>query len=59
MTVKVEKNQIVISIPISPRASKTGKTTVIASSQGNVPVPGVMYEGKQLVVGVNAYVKAD
>ena len=56
MEVELKDNVIVISIPISPRSSKSGKTLVVASSGGNQPTTA-MYEGKPIIVGVNAYVK--
>ena len=56
MEVKIEKNTLVITLPISPRTSKSGKSTVIASSGGNMATTAE-YEGKPVVVGVNAYIK--
>ena len=56
MEVELKDNVIVISIPISPRSSKSGKTLVVASSGGNQPTTA-MYEDKPIIVGVNAYVK--
>ena len=56
MEVKIKDDKLVITLPISPRASKSGKSTVIASSSGNQPTT-CEYEGKVVVVGVNAYVK--
>lgn len=53
---------LVIRIPISPRPSSTGKTTVIASTRGN-KATGMMFddngEEKEIICGVNAYVYAD
>jgi hypothetical protein len=45
-----------VEIPISPRPSKSGKTTVIASTAGNIPTT-VTYDGKPVILGLNAYVK--
>jgi len=56
MDVKIEKNQIVITLPISPRTSKSGKSTVIASTAGNIQT-SAEYDGKPVTIGVNAYVK--
>ena len=55
MEVKIEKNHIVITLPISPRPSASGKTTVIASSAGNKPTAAI-YNGKPVIVGCNAYI---
>lgn len=54
--VKIENNRLVISLPIEKSLSKTGKTTVIASTHGNQPTT-VNFEGKPVILGVNAYVK--
>lgn len=51
-----DKKELTVTIPVSPRPSKSGKTTVIASSAGNRPTTAV-YDGKPIVVGLNAYVK--
>lgn len=58
MNVAIEKNEIVIRLPISPRPSKTGKTTVIASTAGNVAT-ACLHDGKPVIVGVNAYIRKD
>ncbi len=54
MEVKIEKNNLIISIPINnpPEKSKSGKTVILASSHGNqkVEINGVAYW-----VGVNCY----
>ena len=44
-----------ITIPVSPQPSKSGNSMVIASSKGNKPTT-VEYNGKAIVIGVNAYV---
>lgn len=45
-----------IQIPIHKRPSASGKTTVVASSNGNIPTT-VQVDGKVVVVGLNAYIK--
>ena len=55
MKAEIKDNNLVITVPISPRTSKSGKSLVIASSSGNVQTT-TEYEGKPIVVGVNAYV---
>lgn len=55
MTVEKKGDNIVITIPISKYESASGKSTVIASSKGNVTT-NVMVDGKPLTVGVNCYI---
>lgn len=57
MTATIEKNELVLRLPINRRPSKTGKNIVIASTNGNVPST-LQVEGKTVTVGVNAYFKA-
>lgn len=40
----------------APRPSKSGRTIVIASTHGNIETPA-MFNGKPVVVGLNAYVR--
>lgn len=60
MEAKIEKQGkvevLVVTIPISERRSASGKTMVIASTNGNVPI-SVNYNGKPVVLGLNAYYK--
>lgn len=57
MKVTVEKNELVIRIPMGkPRPSASGKTLVVATSGGN-QVTTAQVDGKNIVVGVNAYIK--
>jgi len=56
MDVKIDKNTITITMPISPRPSASGKSTVIASTAGNQP-SSAMYDGKPVIIGLNCYVK--
>lgn len=60
MTAKLEKQgdeeYLVIELPVHARPSKSGKTTVIASTNGNIE-SGVEYDGKPVRIGVNAYLK--
>lgn len=55
MNVEIKKDSITITLPISPRPSASGKTLVIASSAGNHATTA-QYDGKPVIVGVNAYV---
>ena len=56
MKVEIKNNEIVITLPISPRPSKSGKTTVIASTAGNIATTAV-YDGQVVILDCNAYIK--
>ncbi len=56
MKVEIKNNELTIILPISPRTSKSGKSTVVASTGGNQPT-ACQYEGKPIIIGVNAYVR--
>lgn len=58
MKAEIKGNELIITLPIEAKPSKSGKSVVIATSNGNVPT-SLQYEGKVVTVGVNAYVKAD
>jgi len=56
MKVRIEKNVLYIEMTLGqPRASMSGKTIVIASTQGNHATACVV-DGKPLIVGLNAYI---
>jgi hypothetical protein len=55
MKVTIENNELVVSMPLEkPTLSASGKTMVVASSRGNQKT-GVMVEGKEVIIGFNAY----
>lgn len=58
VTAKVEGGNLILTLPIikGGRPSKSGKTTVFATTNGNQPTT-VTIDGKPLIVGVNAYTK--
>ncbi len=56
MKAEIKNNELIITLPVSPRTSKSGKSMVIASTGGNINT-AVEYDGKTVVIGVNAYVK--
>jgi hypothetical protein len=60
MTAKISKQGnieiLTIEMPISVRPSNSGKTTVIASTNGNI-LADIVYNGKPVTIGVNAYYK--
>jgi hypothetical protein len=59
LTVTREGEMLVIRIPIAkPTPSASGKTLVVASTRGNQKT-GVQIDGKDLYLGVNAYVYAE
>jgi hypothetical protein len=53
---KIEGNTLILRIDLSKRngRSKSGKTTIIASTGGNVPI--LAPDGSRVFLGVNAYV---
>ena len=59
LTVTREGDTLVIRIPIqAPTPSASGKTLVVASTHGNQR-SGIQIDGKDVFVGVNAYVYAE
>jgi hypothetical protein len=57
MTARIVGNKLVIEIPLNsvPVASTSGKTLVVASTHGN-KVTEAQVNGKNLVIGLNAYI---
>ena len=57
MTARIVGNKLVIEIPLNPAPvpSGTGKTLVVASTHGN-KVTEAQVNGKNVVVGLNAYI---
>jgi hypothetical protein len=59
LTVNRDGDMLVIRIPIAKATpSASGKTLVVASTRGNQKT-GLQIDGKDLYVGVNAYVYAE
>lgn len=56
MEIKTDATHITIKLPIVKRPSKSGKSTVIASTFGN-QVTTATVDGKPVTVGVNAYIR--
>ena len=54
MTVKIEGNELVVRVPISPHPSKSGKTMLVASTHGAQDA-GLEHDGKPIKVSLNAY----
>ncbi len=57
MTAKIVGNKLVIEIPLNavPVPSTSGKTLVVASTHGN-KITQALVNGKNVVVGLNAYI---
>lgn len=57
MTAKIVGSKLVIEIPLNavPVLSTSGKTLVVASTHGN-KVTDAQIDGKNIVVGLNAYI---
>ena len=59
MTAEIKDGNLIITIPLEkPTPSASGKTFVVASSHGNMKT-SAMIDGKQVIVGVNAYIKKE
>lgn len=60
MKTEIVKDNLVITIPLAknPPTSKSGKSLMLATTNGNVKPAGLLYKGKQVSLGVNAYVPA-
>ena len=57
MDVKIENGKLIISIDLQePTASASGKTLVVATTHGNMTTKCVI-NGKNVVIGLNAYIK--
>ena len=55
--VQIDGKKLIISVDMQePTPSASGKTMVVASSHGNHK-SGVQIDGKDLVLGFNAYIK--
>jgi hypothetical protein len=54
MQVEIKGKNLIVSIPISETVSGSGKSTVIASTRGNMKT-GIMYKDKEVILGLNAY----
>ena len=57
MTAKIQNGKLIIEIDVQkPTPSKSGKSLVVASTNGNVTT-STLVDGKPLVIGLNAYIK--
>lgn len=53
-----EKRVLIITIPLleNPQPSASGKTLVVATTHGNVTLAGLQVQGRNVKIGVNAYI---
>ena len=51
----IQDNFLIIVMPISERPSSSGKSTLIATTNGNV-VTNMEYKNKAVTLSVNAYI---
>lgn len=57
MEVKIEDGKLIIKIELQkPAPSASGKNLIVASTKGNV-VTDCIIDGKNVVVGLNAYIR--
>jgi len=55
MKCELKDGYITVTLPVNPRPSKSGKTIVVASTNGNIATSAT-HDGKPIIVGFNAYV---
>jgi len=55
MKVEIKGNELCITIPMAKRLSNSGKTYLVASTGGNTKT-GILFEGKEISLGLNAYI---
>jgi hypothetical protein len=61
MKVEIKDDKLIVEIDCDPkptRISKSGKSLVVATTNGNVKTD-VIVNGKSLVIGLNAYIYID
>ncbi len=59
LQVTVKDGNLIVAIPLqTPNPSKSGKTLVVATTHGNAKTAFELpsHPGKQLTIGVNAYI---
>jgi len=56
ISIEIKGDKAVITIDLTQRGglSSSGKSVIVATTSGNVPIPGT-----NIVLGLNAYVKAN
>ena len=57
MKAEIKNNQLIITMDMQePRPSASGKTLVVASSQGNKATTATV-NGQPVIIGCNAYIR--
>lgn len=57
MKAEIKNGNLIVTIPMNePRPSASGKTLVVASSNGNQTTTATV-NGQPVVIGLNAYIK--
>jgi hypothetical protein len=57
MKAEIKDGKLIVEIDMTkPTPSASGKTLVVASSHGNQPT-AAQFNGKPVIVGVNAYIR--
>ena len=56
MQATIKDDKLTIVLDINKRPSKSGKTMIVASSNGNQPT-SVIVDGQPVTIGVNAYIR--
>ena len=56
MEARIEGKKLILTLDLlTPRPSKSGKTLVVATTNGN-KATAVLIDGQPVIVGVNAYI---
>ncbi len=55
MKAEIKGGQLIITLPIEEKQSGSGKSLVIATTNGNKPTE-LQHKGKTVTIGVNAYI---
>ena len=59
MKAEIINGNLVITVPLQqPTPSKSGKTLLVATS-GGLKLSGVEVDGKEVTIGLNAFVRKD
>lgn len=60
MKAEIKDGNLVVTIPINdpPTESKSGKSLIVASTNGNIR-PGLTIDGQPVTIGLNAYIKKE
>ena len=60
MKAEIINGNLVVTVPLrKPTPSKSGKTLIVATSGGLKPSGVIVDGGKEIIVGLNAFIKKD